>query len=354
MSESRRVTAVSAISFGQVFSRLAAGDTLEPGEVRAAFEAILSGMWTSVQVGAFATALRIRGESAETIVAGAQALRGAMTPVDHEIDPVLDTCGTGGDGAQTLNISTAAAIVVAACGVTVAKHGNRSVSSQCGSADVVEALGIPIDVPPNRQGEILREAKIAFLFAPAHHPALKHAAQARRELGIRTIFNALGPLANPAKASHQLLGVYDDTLRAVVARALGTLGVKRAWVVRSEDGLDEVSPSAPTRVSELLEGGEVRERVVTPEAFGLPRLPREAIGGGSSQWNAEAIVQILDGSPHAARDAVILNAAAALAVTDANGSLLDCTARARQAIDSGAARRVLEVWREAARKRRPA
>src|SRR5262249_55395431 len=160
-----------------------------------------------------------------------------------------DTCGTGGDGAHTLNVSTGAAIIVAACGVHVAKHGNRSVSSRCGSADVIDALGIPTDLPPAHQASILREAKIAFLMAPAHHPALRHAATARRELGIRTIFNALGPLVNPARTTHQLVGVYDDALRSVAARALGKLGVRRAWVVRSEDGLDEISPSAPTRVS---------------------------------------------------------------------------------------------------------
>jgi anthranilate phosphoribosyltransferase len=339
-------------TFAETFAKLGSGKPIEPEAVRAAFEAILAGAWTSVQVGAFAVALRMQGERAETIVAGAEALRGAMAAVEHGLDPVIDTCGTGGDGSHTLNISTAAAVVVAASGVAVAKHGNRSISSQCGSADVLEALGIPIDVPPAAQAEILREVKIAFLFAPAHHPALRHAAQARRELGVRTIFNALGPLVNPARATHQLVGVYDDGLRPVMARALGTLGVRRAWVVRSEDGLDEMSPCGTTRVSELIDG-DVRERTFTPEDFGLKRLERHAIAGGSAKDNAASIAQILGGERHSARDAVILNAAAALAIAGLETDLPQAAERARHAIDSGAAHAVLEAWRAAAAKRKP-
>lgn len=336
-----------SLDFGELLGRLVAREPIDAGEVRAAFDAILAGSWTPVQVGAFAVALRMRGETAEEIVAAAQAMRAAMTPVDHALPVVVDTCGTGGDGSHTLNLSSGAAVVVAACGVAVAKHGNRSISSRCGSADVVEALGVPVDVPPARQHEVLREAGIAFLFAPAHHPALKHASQARRELGTRTIFNALGPLANPARASHQLLGVYDDALRAVAARALGRLGGRRAWVVRSEDGLDEVSPCAPTRVSELTASGQVRETVVAPEDFGLPRLERAAIAGGDAEANAGVLARILAGEPHPARDAVVLNAAAALAVASGDPPR-DCAARARTAIDSGAARATLERWRQVA------
>ncbi len=342
------------IRFAEVLGVLSGGKPLAPEQARGAFEAILAGAWTSVQVGAFAVALRMQGDRADTIVAGALALRAAMSAVEHDISPVIDTCGTGGDGAHSLNISTAAAIVVAATGVTVAKHGNRSVSSQCGSADVVEALGVAIDVPVDRQAEVLRDVKIAFLFAPAHHPALRHAAEARRELGVRTIFNALGPLVNPARATHQLVGVYDDGLRAVIARALGTLGVQRAWVVRSDDGLDEISPFGTTRVSELLEGGEVRERTTAPEDFGLRPLPPGAIAGGTARENADAIVRILDGAPHRARDAVILNAAAALAVAGVDADLRHCAERARAALDSGRGREVLDAWRIAAGKRRPA
>jgi anthranilate phosphoribosyltransferase len=330
------------VTFAELFGEIERKN-LDPSHVRAAFEAILAGAWTPVQIGAFATALRMRGETAEVIVAGAEALRAVMTGVDHGFDEVVDTCGTGGDGAHTLNISTGAAIVVAACGAIVAKHGNRSVSSRSGSADVIDALGVPIDLDPKHQATVLREAGIAFLMAPAHHPALRHAAVARRELGIRTIFNALGPLANPARATHQLVGVYDDALRPIVARALGKLGVRRAWVVRSEDGLDEISPAAPTRVS-VLEAGSVDERVVRPEDFGIERMPLGALAGGDARENAAAIEKILDGADHAAREAIVLNAAAALVVVRA-GDLRDAACEARDAIVSGRARTTLDRWR---------
>jgi anthranilate phosphoribosyltransferase len=339
--------------FPRVLGALLAQADLPPDEVRAAFEAILAGAWTPVQVGAFAVALRMRGESPATIVAGAQAMRAAMAPVEHGLPLVVDTCGTGGDGSQTLNLSSGAAVVVAACKLPVAKHGNRSVSSRCGSADVFEALGIPLDVPPARQGDVLLEAGIAFLFAPAHHGALKHAAQARRELGTRTIFNVLGPLANPARATHQLVGVYDDALRSVLARALSQLGLQAAWVVRSVDGLDEVSPCAPTRVSELGPGGELREIVVTPEDFGVERLPAAAIAGGDAAGNARALLDILEGRPHPARDAVVLNAAAALHLATRE-ERRGCAERARRAIDQGAARETLERWRQVANRARQA
>ena len=339
-----RASAGPPVTLQALLAQLFAGATLTRAEVRSAFEAILEGAWSPVQVGAFAIALRMRGENAETIVAAAEALRAAMTPIEHGLAQVVDTCGTGGDGAHTLNISSAAAIVVAACGFPVAKHGNRSVSSRCGSADVVEALGIPIDVPPHLQAGLLREAGIAFLYAPAHHPALKHAAQARRELGTRTIFNALGPLVNPARATHQLVGVYDDSLRPIAARALALLGVRRAWVVRGEDGLDEVSPTGPTRVSELLEGGEVRERVVSPEDFGIARVSLSSIAGGDAASNAAAIEAIVRGEEHPARAAVVLNAAATLAVATSD-PLRVCADRARAAIMEGGAGRVLERWR---------
>jgi len=305
-----------------------------------------------VQIGAFAVALRMTGETPEAIAGAAEAMRGAMTVVEHGLPLVVDTCGTGGDGSHTLNISTAAALVVAGCGLPVAKHGNRSASSKCGSADVFEALGIPIDVPAARQGQILRDVGIVFLFAQAHHPALKHAGQARSELRTRTIFNVLGPISNPARATHQLMGVYDDGLRGVLARALGRLGSQRAWVVHSEDGLDEVSPSAATRVS-VLEGGEVHERVVTPEDFGIAPIPRAALAGGDATSNARAITAILGGEGHPARDAVVLNAAAALAVATGD-DLRACAARARAAIETGAAMSTLDKWRTAARRARDA
>lgn len=336
-------------SFPEVFARIESR-TLEASHVGAAFVAILSGAWTSVQIGAFAAALRQHGETPAMIVAAAEALRAVMTPVEHGLDEIVDTCGTGGDGAHTLNVSTAAAIAVAAAGPYVAKHGNRSVSSRCGSADVVDALGIPIDVDPARQHEVLHEARIAFLMAPLHHPALRHAAQARRELGLRTIFNALGPLVNPARATHQLVGVYDDGLRAVMAAALGRLGVKRAWVVRSEEGLDEISPSGATRVS-VLEDGRVSERVVTPEDFGLAPIAIDSLRGGDAKDNAAAILAIVDGERHPALPAVILNAAAALALVR-GGDLRAAADEVRSSIASKRARGTLDVWQRAARRAR--
>ena len=334
-------------SFAALFAHLEKR-ALAACEVRAAFTAILSGAWTPVQIGAFATALRLRGETAEMIGAAAEALREVMTPVDHGLEEVIDTCGTGGDGAHTINVSTAAAVVVASCGVHVAKHGNRSVSSRCGSADVVEALGIPIDIEPSKQAAILREARIAFLMAPAHHPALRHAAQARRELGVRTIFNALGPLVNPARVRFQLVGVYDDALRPVMAEALGRLGVKRAWVVRSEDGLDEVSPAAPTRMS-VLEDGRVSERTIAPSDLGVEPVGLDALHGGDAQENAAVLVRILDGEAHPARTAVIVNAGAALCIAR-GGDLVASAREAADAITSGRARATLHAWREAAQR----
>ncbi len=320
--------------------------------MRAAFDAILRGEWTAVQTGAFAAALRALGaESEEVIAAGAAAMREAMTPVLHSRVVVLDTCGTGGDGAGTLNISTAAAIVVAACGVAVAKHGNRSVSSRCGSADVVETLGIPLDLTPEQQAILLRDLGIAFLFAPAHHPALKHAAQARRELGVRTIFNALGPLANPAHATHQLVGVYDDALRPVMARALGRLGVKRAWVVRAEDGLDEVSTESPTRVSELRVDGTVHELSISSNEFGISKNNGNSIIGSSSEENAQVIETLLesDRTKHPAANSVVLNAAAALIVAGVETDRRAAAERARRALDRGDAWQLLQAWRAATR-----
>ncbi|MDP9000719.1 MAG: anthranilate phosphoribosyltransferase [Myxococcota bacterium] len=333
--------------FPKLLARLLAREPVGIGDMRAAFDVILAGAWTPVQVAGFAIALRMRGESEEEIVAAAQAMRAAMLVVEHDLPVVVDTCGTGGDGSHSLNLSSAAAVVIAAAGLVVAKHGNRSASSRCGSADVFEMLGIPMDIPPSRQAEVLREAGITFLFAQAHHPGLRHAGQARRELGARTIFNALGPLANPARATHQLVGVYDDALRGIMARALGQLGARRAWVVRSEDGLDEVSPCGPTRVSELTEDGKVRERVVTPEDFGLDRTARSAIAGGDAETNARALTMLLSGENHPARDAILLNAAAALAVATGD-ELRACTDRARSAIDGGGARATLDRWRRVA------
>jgi anthranilate phosphoribosyltransferase len=337
-----------SVAFAETMTRLLAASALDAGLVREAFDSILSGEWTPVQVGAFATAVRMRGETPEAIAAAARALRAHMTPVEHGLPLVCDTCGTGGDGAHTLNVSTAAAIVVAACQVPVAKHGNRSISSRCGSADVIEALGLPIDLPAHRQAELLRDVGIAFLFAPAHHPALKHASIARRELGVRTIFNALGPIANPARATHQVIGVYDDALRPMLARVLADLGCVRAWVVRSVDGLDEMSPAAPTRISEV-EGDRVTERTIDVAEFGLAPVSLETIRGGTPAENASLIEAVLGDSEHAAATAVVLNAAAMLYVCGVQKTPRDAAGAAREAIRSGAARRALDDWRDASR-----
>ncbi len=333
------------ITFPEVFGELTSPVGIAPARVREVFDTILRGEWTPVQVAGFAVALRLTGESAETIEAAARSLREAMLPVEHGLPRVLDTCGTGGDGSGTLNLSTGAAIIAAASGVVVAKHGNRAVSSRAGSADVLEALGVRTDLPASAATPLLRQLGIAFLMAPTHHPAMRHGGVARRELGIRTIFNCLGPLANPARATHQLLGAYDDALRPVLATTLGALGVTRAWVVRGEDGLDEVSPCGATRVS-CLDALQVTERVIRPADFGLPECEASAIAGGSADDNARAIEQVLENRPHPATDALVLNAAAALVVAEGLEPRA-AAQRARDALASGRALALLERWRRA-------
>jgi anthranilate phosphoribosyltransferase len=343
--------APAGIGFPQVFEELSSAHGPATGTLRAAFDAVFAGAWTPVQIAAFVVALRMRGEDAETIAAAATAMRAVMIPVPHGLAVVVDTCGTGGDGKGSLNVSTAAAIVVAAAGLPVAKHGNRSVSSRTGSADVLEALDVPIDVDPARHPDILRRAGITFLFAPAHHPALRHSGAARRELRVRTVFNALGPIANPAAATHQLIGAYDDRLRSILAETLGRLGSKHAWVVRGADGLDEISPFGPTRVTELA-GGATRERVVAPEDFGVTPARPDALDGGDAASNAARVVAILGGADDPAQGAVAINAAAAIAIgrerTDAAG-LRAATVEALELLRSGRALETLAAWRAIAR-----
>lgn len=333
--------APDARTFADAFSRLA-GAGARADDVEAAFAAILAGAWSDVQIGAYVAALRLRGEDPDVLVAAARALRAQMTRVDHGLTVVVDTCGTGGDGAHTLNLSTAAALVVASLGVPVAKHGNRAVSSRSGSADVLEALGLPLDVPAAEQAGVLRDVGIAFLMAPVHHPALRHAAKARRELGVRTIFNALGPLANPAGATHQVVGVYSDELQRAAARALASLGIARAWVVRGEDGLDEVSPVGPTRVLEVA-GGRITEMSVSPGDFGAAPSSAADVAGGDAAHNAAALHQILSGAPHPAASAVALSAAAALVVARGDAPAR-AYAAARDRIASGAPAALLSSW----------
>jgi anthranilate phosphoribosyltransferase len=336
-------------TFASVHAELLTG-ALSPGTVSRVFDAILLGEWTPVQIAGFVSALRVRGETPSTITAAAESLRRAMVRVEHTFPRVLDTCGTGGDGLGTQNLSTGAAIIVAAAGIPVAKHGNRAASSRAGSADVLEAMGIPIDLPASDAALVLKEAGIAFLMAPTHHPAMRHAAQARRELGIRTIFNCLGPLANPAGATHQLVGAPDEALRPVLASTLGALGSKRAWVVRGVDGLDEVSPAAVTKVSDVTASG-VTEFEVAPEDFGLTRISLEDIRGGEAAENAAVLEQVLSGAPHPSLNGFVLNAAAALVVAD-DLAPRAATDRVKELIASGEAHRVLVRWREVARARK--
>jgi anthranilate phosphoribosyltransferase len=338
--------------FPEIYRQLSGAARPSPTVVHAAFDAILAGAWTPVQVAGFLVALRAYSTSAEVLLAAAQSMRGAMVVVEHEFDQVLDTCGTGGDGQRTVNLSTAAAIIAAASGIAVAKHGNRAISSKAGSADVLEALGIPLDLPPEVAGAVLSEARIAFLLAPVHHPAMRHAAVARRELGIRTLFNALGPLGNPARATHQLIGTYEDGLRTVFAEVLRELGTQRAWVVHGQDGLDEVSPFGLTRVT-VLEGGRIQELEIVPEDFGVKRSQPGSVNGGDAAYNASVIERILAGMPHPSSDAVVLNAASALVV--AHGLEPKAAAeRARELVATGAALKTLARWRTAALARRPA
>jgi anthranilate phosphoribosyltransferase len=335
--------------FRDVFPELASERGLSLATTRAVFDAIFTGAWTPAQIGGFLVGLRLRGETADIIAGAASAMRAAMVPVQHRFSKVLDTCGTGGDGSGSLNLSTGAALVAAAAGVPVAKHGNRAATSRSGSADVLESLGVPLNVPPAAQGDVLSEAGIAFLFAQAHHPAMRHAGPTRSELGVRTIFNLLGPLSNPAGVTHQLLGAPDDATRLLLADALRKLGVQRAWVVRSVDGLDEVSPFGETRVT-IVDHGNLTEHSVTPQSFGFSPSPAGAIAGGDPPDNARALLSILSGEPHPAADAVALNAAAALVVFDGL-SEADAGARAREVLRSGQAGKTLKAWISAANKR---
>jgi anthranilate phosphoribosyltransferase len=321
--------------------------SLSREEAQAVMSEVLSGKCSDAQIAALLVALHMKGETVEEIVGFAQAIRAAATPLTiqrnstvdvsgTERDALVDTCGTGGDASGTFNISTATALVVAGAGVRVAKHGNRSVTSKCGSADVMEALGVKIDLPQARLAACLEQVGMAFLFAPAMHSAMKHVQAARRELRLRTVFNLLGPLTNPAQASAQVVGVYSLDLVEKLAEALSMLGLHRALVVHGLDGLDEVTITGPTRVAEVREGS-LHSYEVTPEEFGMKRATLADISGGDAATNAEIIRGVLRGEQSARRDVVLLNAAAALVAAgraDHIGSALPLAARS---IDSGAA-----------------
>ncbi|WP_372053491.1 anthranilate phosphoribosyltransferase [Tistrella mobilis] len=326
--------------FRALIARAADGHALTREEARQAFRLMMGGEATPAQIGGFLMALRVRGETVEEITAGAEVMRAKATTVKVPAG-AIDTCGTGGDARGTYNISTAAALIVAACGVPVAKHGNRALSSKSGSADVLKALGLNIDADLERVERAGREAGFCFLMAPRHHAAMLNVAGPRVELGTRTIFNLLGPLANPAGATRQLIGVFAERWVEPVAQVLRNLGSERAWVVHGRDGLDEITVTDETAVSELKDG-EVTSFKVAPEMFGLSRHPAEALKGGDAQTNAAAILAMLDGAPGALRDIALLNAGAALLVAGVAGDVGQGIAMARDALDQGRAKAVLD------------
>lgn len=327
-----------ADTFKPLLARLVDGRILSADEAHAFFAACLRGEPTPAQVAAAVTALRIRGETVEEIAAFATAMREAARTLDHPYD-AIDTCGTGGDGQHTFNISTAAALVLAGAGLKVAKHGNRAMSSKSGSSDVLSVLGVNLQASPAQQRRSLDEAGIAFLFAPAYHGAMRHVGPVRAEIGFRTVFNLLGPLSNPAGAKRQVMGVYDPRLLEPLAEVLGRLGATRAWTVHGQ-GLDELTTTGETEVAEWKDGA-VRRFTVTPEDAGLPRADLAALRGGDAEENAVALRALLDGAAGAYRDIVLLNAAAALVVADRAADLKAGAAMAAAVIDDGRAARAL-------------
>ncbi len=324
-----------------VLHALASRTTLTVEQTETVFDMMMRGVATSTQVGGLLMAMRVRGETVDEITGAVRAMRAHMDPV---IAPpgAIDTCGTGGDGAQTLNISTAVAFVVAGCGVPVAKHGNRAISSRSGAADVLEALGVNLDAPVHATLDALHEHNIGFLFAPRHHRATLHVGPSRRELGTRTIFNLLGPLSNPAGARRQLLGVFGAEWLLPVAEVLAALGSERAWVVHGHDGLDELTTTASSSVAEL-RNGLITRFEVTPEHAGVPRATPADLKGGSAQDNAQALRALLHGRCGPYRDIVVLNAAAGLVVAGISADLAGGAELARHSIDAGAAAAKLDA-----------
>jgi anthranilate phosphoribosyltransferase len=334
------------LMFADLLEKLRLHHDLSAEEASQAMGAIMDGEAEPAHIAGLLMALALKGERPAEMVGFARAMRARAAPMLTAVDDVFDTCGTGGDGAHTFNVSTAAAIVVAGAGVRVAKHGNRAVSSRCGSADVFEAMGLDLEVAPDRVVQALDEAGLAFFFAPVWHPSMRHAGPTRRALGVRTAFNLLGPLTNPAGARRQLVGVSRPEHTELLARALGMLGAERAWVVHGAGRLDELSTSGHTKVSELREGA-VHTFYIHPADAGISLADRSAIAGGSAAENAEMIGQLLAGETGPRRDIVLLNAGAGLLVAGVAGSLVDGVRRAAESIDSGAAAGVLLRMRQA-------
>lgn len=318
--------------------RIVRRENLPEEDAHRAMSIVLAGQATTPQIAAFLVALRMKGETADEVVGFARAMRAAASVVDagEGAGPLLDTCGTGGDGMSTFNISTIAAFVVAGAGVRVAKHGNRSISSRCGSADLLEALGVKVGLSATESGRAIRELGIGFLFAPALHPAMRHAQPARLELKMRTVFNLLGPLANPAGASAQLVGAPSSTAAELIAEALARLGLERGFVVHGSDGLDEITTTGPTLALEITRGA-IAHRTLVPDDFGVPQAASEELRGGDPVLNAEIARAVLSGSAGPQRDVVLVNSSAALVATGKARDFREGVALAAASIDSGAA-----------------
>jgi len=329
------------VNVQDALARLLDGHDLSRDEARAVMNQVMEGAATPAQIGGLLVALRLKGETADEIAGCAEAMRAHVLAVRPSRDDLVDTAGTGGDGASTINISTAAALVAAAAGAGVAKHGNRAVSSASGSADVLEALGFQLELPPARIERSIDELGFGFLFAPTHHPAMRHAAPVRRELATRTVFNVLGPLTNPAGARAQVVGVYAPTLVRTMAEVLARLGARRAFVVHGAGGIDELSPAGPNLVCEVVEG-EVHEREIDPLELGVERCDPAELRGGSPAENAAAIRAVFAGENGGRRSAILLNAAGAIAAAGHARDLREGLGFAREAVDSGAAATRLE------------
>ena len=327
--------------YSELLSTVIARDDLSRRQAYWAFTRIMDGQWTGAQIAAMLTALAAKGETVDEITAAAQAMRDHAVKIDTGGLDVIDTCGTGGTGLRTFNISTTAALVLAGAGVKVAKHGNRTNTRSSGSADVLEALGVNLDAGGQAVSESLKQAGICFCYARLCHPAMKHAGPVRKELGIRTIFNVLGPLTNPAGARRQLMGVFSDALTEPVARVLGNLGAERVMVVHAADGLDEISTTSETQVS-LFDGGEVSTKVITPEDFGIERAAMDDLLVDSPEASADVIRAVLSGQSGPARDIVLLNAAAGLFVAGKADDMQSGLEKAAESIDSGAAAEALD------------
>ena len=320
----------------EALADLLEGRSLDRSRSRAVMDEIMRGEATPAQIGGFLVALRVKGETVDEIAGCAEAMREHVLPVRPHRDDLVDTAGTGGDGGRTFNISTTAALVAAAAGAAVAKHGNRAVSSASGSADVLEALGFELELPPARIAQSIDELGFGFMFAPTHHPAMRHAAPVRRELATRTVFNVLGPLTNPAGARAQVIGVYAPGLVRTIADVLVQLGARRAFVVHGAGGIDELSPTGPNLVCEVVDGA-VRERTIDPLDLGIPRGDPDELRGGSASENALVVREIFSGAGGTRKDAIVLNAAGAIAAAGHAEDLREGIALAREAIDSGAA-----------------